>query len=960
MSAIGISTIPINKWELLDTLNKDSYSYEEVNIIDNINLIKELSSSSYFPKMFYFNVQIIHKKLYELQEVVKIDNRLQIKDLSFIFYLDLLIENDRDIINYIYDFDFILKIVKFIQEHKYLNSLKQIIISKIILDLIYNFKGFYDGEMKEIIKLEKYTKSIIANNIQFFEEINPNITKEFILEEGIDEIYSEIIISLIKKDKLSEYKYAFDILSKLEIENIDINKLMFKKIEDILNSEENYIIKYKIESKEDLYDSKKINFHYILLKMILKNQAYIYQILFLLKTRLNIIEILKNNNILFKKINEEIERLEYILIKYTDSKYYFVGFENSYKENNKENNLSIKEKKQIKVNQIISYDFNKNTTQTTSKTTSKEKKNDQNEKKRQKNFDEKNYFINQLFEKSIYMLHTSEEEKNFIFDKITFGKNDINIKEKFLQERNNISSKYKNSNFELFIKFLNNFEKKIKIEFTNKYCLNLKLLFEHDKNDIYIKKNNNKNKIYNLNCIITFYDPITKQEILFKLESILENLDNSNSDSLSYLMNEINSDIYENEKYIPPNIIATEEIKTKDDERLNSINEPIKELREEEEKSINNYEEKENGEKSENEASIEQVIIYQQNIDFNSKIKYFECVKEMKYNYFYAYGDKIIDIIDKSYNKKKEILLDEKILNISERISSQNNHVELIACCAKNLNLIKIDINRLEFTVTQYQISNKFCFLCFNIINNTYIISGDSVIKAFENLFTPSWEDTNQIYSNKLYHSGMKLSDTEIILTSNNLMKKGENNLIIINIIKNKVIENIRGYSYVLGPNGIGVMNLNDNKDKLIIAGCKKYFSNQKNGIVLIDYKKDQEKKEIIRHIFYETDNFEVNCICPILDTKNDKKNFFLVGGFDPEIGEGKIKLYQIINNEEGFSSIIYLQDIEFELESKFQGFEMPVSCIKQSSIDGKLLVTSLDHNIYLFSKPNLEFYINR
>ena len=106
---------------LLTLLRKDSYSYEEVNIIDNINLIKELSSSSYFPKMFYFNVQIIHKKLYELQEVVKIDNRLQIKDLSFIFYLDLLIENDRDIINYIYDFDFILKIVKFIQEHKYLN-----------------------------------------------------------------------------------------------------------------------------------------------------------------------------------------------------------------------------------------------------------------------------------------------------------------------------------------------------------------------------------------------------------------------------------------------------------------------------------------------------------------------------------------------------------------------------------------------------------------------------------------------------------------------------------------------------------------------------------------------------------------------------------------------------------------------------------------------------------------------
>ena len=114
----------------------------------------------------------------------------------------------------------------------------------------------------------------------------------------------------------------------MEMENIDINESMCKKLECTLNSDE-IKNKYRIENLDDVNNLKKINFHYILLKKILKNSIYIYQINYLLKTRNNIKKILKQKNIIFNinEYNDEIERTEYIIKKYCDSDYYFKNFD---------------------------------------------------------------------------------------------------------------------------------------------------------------------------------------------------------------------------------------------------------------------------------------------------------------------------------------------------------------------------------------------------------------------------------------------------------------------------------------------------------------------------------------------------------------------------------------------------------------------------------------------------------
>ena len=86
----------------------------------------------------------------------------------------------------------------------------------------------------------------------------------------------------------------YNIIIQLDLESIDITKIIFDGIHDILENKEN-IFKYIILDNDDLFDNSKINFYYILLKYILKKSIFIYQIDFLMKTRGIIIKLIKSN-----------------------------------------------------------------------------------------------------------------------------------------------------------------------------------------------------------------------------------------------------------------------------------------------------------------------------------------------------------------------------------------------------------------------------------------------------------------------------------------------------------------------------------------------------------------------------------------------------------------------------------------------------------------------------------------
>ena len=303
------------------------------SLITNFTEIKKISSFDdlNYIKFFYFNKKKIHSILYEEEEIVKIDNLNENTKLKEYFYLSLLISEDSCFINYIYPLDFIRKIKNYQIKNKSL--LKKIIIGKIINDLINNYESsyFYDDDnikdKEELKKLKEDNNMIIENNIETFKTIDINLNKKNFNLYKIDEIYSKIIISLIKNYKFDDFKYIKNIVEQLELESIDITKKIYEEL--LIELNKNYIKEYMIRCKDDFYNNKKINFNFFFLKYILKDPFYIYNIPFFFETKKNLINLIKKELIIIiiLTVEETIkERIEYLLKFIPDSEYYYLKY----------------------------------------------------------------------------------------------------------------------------------------------------------------------------------------------------------------------------------------------------------------------------------------------------------------------------------------------------------------------------------------------------------------------------------------------------------------------------------------------------------------------------------------------------------------------------------------------------------------------------------------------------------
>ena len=203
----------------------------------------------------------INKILYDEDEIIQIEDKLY--EYSFIYYLSLLIKDNKDFVNFSFGIDFIKKVDgdKGDQE----NGLKKMFLSKIILDFIFNYEGTKEKEEEELKKNKEKNIMYINENINEFNNYNLNLEK--IKEISLEKLYLYILIELIENKKLENYDFAHDILTNLDFENIDLNLNMLEKLKTILN-DERYINDYKIEDLEDFFMEKKINFYYILIKYI--------------------------------------------------------------------------------------------------------------------------------------------------------------------------------------------------------------------------------------------------------------------------------------------------------------------------------------------------------------------------------------------------------------------------------------------------------------------------------------------------------------------------------------------------------------------------------------------------------------------------------------------------------------------------------------------------------------------
>ena len=272
---------------------------------------------------------------------------------------------------------------------------------------------------------------------------------------------------------------------------------------------------------------------------------------------------------------------------------------------------------------------------------------------------------------------------------------------------------------------------------------------------------------------------------------------------------------------------------------------------------------------------------------------------------------------------------------------------------------------------------NKEIYPCWNLFklkDGNHLILYENGIYYVTNIFNPISND--KIYlrlSEMACRGGIKINDNFIAITSNRILSKGKNKLIFFNLISQKFMEEfeIENYSFTLSENNCSIMKIPKHENsKLLFAACKKYFKDDKNGILLVKLKINSNDIKTEYQKFYDTKNFEVYCFCPLFEIKNNNKinnikkieiEYFLVGGFDINKRQGLIKLYKVIYYDEIEKiEIEYIHDIIMvKKEGKnylefFKGFKGPINCIIQSS-QGEILVTCNDGNIYSFYEIILE-----
>ena len=111
-----------------------AYSQIEALKFDNGNLFA----------FVYSNKEALHQILYDNDQLIKLPSEIAEKGISNLFYIVLLIKCQSDLINYMYELNFIKKVNNLRKQSN--NSLTIFVFTIIILQLIANYK---DTDMYE-------------------------------------------------------------------------------------------------------------------------------------------------------------------------------------------------------------------------------------------------------------------------------------------------------------------------------------------------------------------------------------------------------------------------------------------------------------------------------------------------------------------------------------------------------------------------------------------------------------------------------------------------------------------------------------------------------------------------------------------------------------------------------------------------------------------------------------------
>ena len=910
------------------------------DISDIIKLFESKTSDKF--KYIYFNEKKINIILYEQEEVITIgdENISYFKNFENLFYFELLLVSNPDIINYDFSKNLIIEIFKIV--NMIVKGIYNIIVNKIVINLINFYKSLeqYDEEKdeKELNDIENKCRMNFKENFQEFKKIGVDLEEDEILGSKIEEIYMSIIKALINSDKFEDYDYIDKIFREIKLDKIDLTKYMVDELNKILNLDSDLVKPYLIMKVEDLFNIKVVNFYNLLIKHLFHNSLYFYNVSLLLNTRKVIIFIFRKNLDLFcffiskyEKDKILIERVDFLIQAITDNEYYYMKIKDNFRLCKLKAILFLK-----KYNFIDKQELGL-----------------------------ENVVKNKLSEKYSEML----EEYKYVLDKFeikilvinAMNKSNFTIGDLFFNQRT--VEKAINS-WELIEKTLK--EKKF-MKLRRDIKKNLLKLFENENISITLKKIFTEEQI-NLFLQLTFN--------LSQFREIQVNEDKSSSNLIARAKESVN--VYFDYKSENSSSIIIQSYSLGENSKSNlSRNESKSNSN-----NIFNKKKEYNNWIASKSDKFKKSNKYQilEHYEVIGKHKSAEFSRELSNGEFLSGGnDKYLYWYDITFALKKKIYVDNNQYNLYEIKSRDNNNkdeINIISFSEKRIYYIRLDLAKNESYIDG-KIKNSSVMSVYYLDYKSSLILGQNKLGKFNNQWK-LFDSTIETIKNEIniYFRGGILLRNEFekyfILTSTENIPKGENIMILYNYTLKKSTTIVEGYSFYPSFNNVcEISQIIQIEKKLILAVCQKKENDgqYKNGILAVNLKINGKIR--FSTDFYHTNNFEPYCFCQILKVENNNSiyrdianvnniiiketEYVLVGGFDRDKREGCIKLYKIGINDDDHLIIKYIQDIYIEQGKNFKGFNGQISSIVQSRTTGNIIVTCWDGNVHLFKPPNLE-----
>ena len=516
------------------------------NLFNNIEEIKAIYKI--YPEMskqiFFFNKKKIEDILYEEEIIFQfemIDFQQNKKFyISELFYLDLLVTNNLEMINYSYEVKYIFEINNIFFKKGNLKSFQNILISKMLLDIIKNHESDESFEpndsLDEIIEEKKKLIEDELKKIEIFDELK--YTYDDIFEKKIDEIYTDIIVHFIKNNKFDENNLK--ILKELDIENIYITKRMYKGISKCFEEFNKKSYPYRIDN-EDSLTKENIYFYYAIIKYIFKNQFYIYDIPIFKENYLRMIKLLtkemSNNNDKSKS-----DENTYLFDSYYGTRNFDISSFN-YSKNTPSVNISSMDGEKI----------NEEEGEKINVTEDEERANDiygiKDDNIDQDNAESALEKTKVIFDYNSNNNSNSEENFKYKISEIAIGKNNKPVDKSFFKKWNHKLYTKENKiyyNFGKLVDYINEIKKIISennLYYTPK--IELELTKEAQYNDNYDEQN--KKDIFNITCVSSFKNKYSEEITSFKDYNVLINGIDGQPYGILYLVNELSNDDYKSD-----------------------------------------------------------------------------------------------------------------------------------------------------------------------------------------------------------------------------------------------------------------------------------------------------------------------------------------------------------------------------------------------------------------------------